>query len=409
MLCFYFPFDLSGIVVELIDRMEHSILKFAHIANVPCYTGLECQKEMCDQLLALGADNLFFITDATVDKLFGEYFEPLKEVEAGPQVHKYIVPCGDACKSWDVMGALVDWLFASQATKRSVICTFGGGACINVGGLVASMVFRGMKYVSIPTTLLAMHDVVTSLKTSICFQGRKNNIGTYYAPILSLMDVAFCRTLPAAELFSGLGELAKNAAFFGGEHFSGFVEALTKSPANKRKADGSEVTFSLDDHALMKLVKLGVKAKMDVLAEDAYEKKFGMVFEYGHTVSHSIEKAYGDGTIPHGLGVTYGMLACSQFSEKLGFMTPEDRKAHDDMCNLLVSRWPLPEPRPTANKILELAMRDSKRGITGEKPHELSEALLRSVGVPVQTPSMLTALDKGLYWDWLVGMGFPVE
>jgi 3-dehydroquinate synthase/2-deoxy-scyllo-inosose synthase len=389
--------------------MEHSTLKFANITSVPAYTGLDCGEEMCEHLMSLNADKLFFVTDATVDKLHGDYFDSLKEQEAGPQVHKYIVPCGDACKSWDVMSALIEWLFASQATKRSVLVTFGGGAAINVGALVASMVFRGIKYVSIPTTLLAMHDVVTSLKTSICFQGRKNNIGTYYAPVMTLLDVGFCRTLPAAELFSGLGELAKNAAFFGGDHADGFVEALTKSSPPKRKADGSESAFSLDDDALVKLVKLGIKAKMDVLADDAYEKKFGMVFEYGHTVSHSIEKAYGDGTIPHGLGVTYGMLACSSFSERLGFMNAEDRKVHDDMCNLLVSRWPLPEPRPTANRILELSMRDSKRGITGEQPNEIAEVLLHSVGNAVQTPSMLSKFDKTLYWDWLVGMGFPVE
>ena len=376
---------------------------------MPCYLGTDCHEEICQRLLSLNADTLFIITDATVEKLHSHYFDQLANSESGPTLEKYIVPCGDACKSWDVMSALIQWLFSSKATKKSVIVTWGGGAVLNVGGLVASMVFRGMKYVQVPTTLLAMHDVTTSLKTSICFQGRKNNIGTYYAAVLCLIDTAFCRTLPPAELFSGLGELCKNAAFFGAEHADGFVEAMTKSPVAKRKADGSEPPFSLEDDSMMMLTRLGIKAKMTVLLEDAYEKKFGMIFEYGHTVSHSIEKAYGDGTIPHGIGVAYGMLACSYFAEKLGHMTSEDRENHDRLANLLVNRWPLPEPRPTANKIMELAMRDSKRGITGEKPHEISEVLLQRVGEPVKTPSMLSALDKGLYWDWLVSMDFPVE
>eukprot|EP00667_Euglena_gracilis_P012285 EG_transcript_12619 len=389
--------------------MEHTTLNFGVQASVPCYIGTDCEADVCKQLLSLNADNLFIITDATVEKLHGNYFDWLRKSECGPSVMKYLVPCGDACKSWDVMSDLVQWLFASKATKRSVIVTWGGGAVLNVGGLVASMVFRGMKYVQIPTTLLAMHDVTTSLKTSICFQGRKNNIGSYYAPILSLIDVAFCRTLPPAELFSGLGELAKNAAFFGAEHAEGFIDALTKSGQSKRKADGSEAPFHLEDEALEQLVKLGIKAKMTVLADDAYEKKFGMIFEYGHTVSHAIEKAYGDGTIPHGLGVAYGMLCCSYVSHRLGIMSAEDRHKHDAMCNLLIQKWPLPEPRPTANRILELGMRDSKRGITAEQPHEVSEVLLKCIGEPVKTPSMLFAFNNTIFWDWLLEMGFPAD
>merc|ERR1719181_2476279 len=103
---------------------------------------------------------------------------------------------------------------------------------------------------------------------------------------------------------------------------------------------------------------------MSMLLTDAYEKTGGMLFEYGHTVSHAIEKAYGDGTIPHGVGVTYGMLSSSYAAERLGIMTPEDRKKHDALCWLLLKRWPLPEPRPTVEKIMGFAMRDSKRGIT---------------------------------------------
>merc|ERR1712151_1429140 len=96
-------------------------------------------------------------------------------------------------------------------------------------GLFASIAYRGMKLVYVPTTLLAMHDVVTSLKTSICHNGRKNNIGSFYAPLKILIDTGFCRTLPKTELFSGLGELAKNAALFGRKPSEGFVCALSKT------------------------------------------------------------------------------------------------------------------------------------------------------------------------------------
>merc|ERR1719408_895010 len=135
----------------------------------------------------------------------------------------------------------------------------------------------------------------------------------------------------------------------------------------------------------MTMVSLGIEAKMSMAAIDAYEKTTGMIFEYGHTVSHAIEKAYGDGTIPHGLGVTYGMLSSSYAAERLGIMTPEDRKRHDELCWLLLKRWPLPEPRPSVEKIMGFAMRDSKRGITGEGEDEVSDVLLNKMGEPVPT------------------------
>merc|ERR1711981_1405415 len=122
----------------------------------------------------------------------------------------------------------MEWAFSIGATKRSLILAFGGGALMNLAGLFASMLFRGSKLIYVPTTLLAMHDVTTSLKTSICFDGRKNNIGTFYAPLKILIDVAFCRTLPRGEIFSAIGELAKNATLFGGESAEGFVAALSK-------------------------------------------------------------------------------------------------------------------------------------------------------------------------------------
>merc|ERR1712066_1103932 len=296
-----------------------------------------------------------------------------------------------------------------MGTKRSLVVAFGGGALMNVTGLFASMLYRGSKLVYVPTTLLAMHDVTTSLKTSICFDGRKNNIGTFYAPLKILIDVAFCRTLPRGELFSGIGELAKNAALFGGKHARGFCEALSGECIN-RETGGSGEEFVIGDDALLPLLSLGIEAKMTVLLTDAYERTDGMVFEYGHTVSHAIEKAYGDGIVPHGLGVTYGMLSSSYAAEKLGIMSAADREEHDELCWLLLQRWSLPEPRPSVEVIMGLAMRDSKRGLTGEAEDEISDVLLRKVGdvVPTATNN-LSKFPSSLVYEWLVDMGFPSQ
>ncbi|CAK0891943.1 unnamed protein product [Prorocentrum cordatum] len=162
--------------------------------------------------------------------------------------------------------------------------------------------------------------------------------------------------------------------------------------------------------ALMKLLVLGIDAKMAVLAKDAYEKTSGMVFEYGHTVSHAIEKAYGDGVVPHRLGVTYGMMSSSYAARKLGIMSSEDHEQHDKLCMLLLHRWKLPEPRPSAERVLALAMQDSKRGITSEAEDEISDVLLRKMGDVVETKtSNLSKFPCSLVHEWLVSMGFPAE
>eukprot|EP00425_Heterocapsa_triquetra_P044379 CAMPEP_0195084508 /NCGR_PEP_ID=MMETSP0448-20130528/25174_1 /TAXON_ID=66468 /ORGANISM="Heterocapsa triquestra, Strain CCMP 448" /LENGTH=726 /DNA_ID=CAMNT_0040117831 /DNA_START=41 /DNA_END=2221 /DNA_ORIENTATION=+ len=402
--------------------MEELSFVFADRVTVPGWLGIDVQTEVIAHLLEAKPDKILLISDEAVDALHGDYFAPLMERGAAPgetgsgaldaplpTVEKINLPQGDASKSWNNLSMLVRWAFEVGATKKSLVVAFGGGALMNVVGLFASMLFRGTKLMYVPTTLLAMHDVTTSLKTSICYDGRKNNIGTFYAPQKILIDVSFCRTLSRSELFSGIGELAKNAALLGGKHADGFCAALSKGRVDGEHG-GSGEEFTMDDKTLMDLLALGIEAKMSILLNDAYEKTSGMIFEYGHTVSHAIEKAYGDGVVPHGLGVTYGMLSSSYAAERMGYMTAEDRQQHDDMCWLLLKRWPLPEPKPKAELVMELAMRDSKRGITSEGPDEISDVLLRRMGdvIPTKT-SMLSKFPSQYVLEWLIDMGFPGE
>mmetsp|Transcript_66187 Transcript_66187/g.158308 ORF Transcript_66187/g.158308 Transcript_66187/m.158308 type:complete len:404 (-) Transcript_66187:90-1301(-) len=398
--------------------MESLPFVFANVATVPGWLGADVQDEIVAHIMDMDPDRVMLVTDEQVDALHGGYFSGVEGKSipgetgsacSGVKLEKMVLPNGDACKSWDNLKALVDWNFASQATKRSVVVAFGGGAVLNVTGLFASICYRGMKVVYVPTTFLAMHDVVTSLKTSICHDGRKNNIGTFFVPQKILIDTELCRTLPRGELFSGLGELCKNAALFGGEHYDGFAEALSTPSINANNGSSGE-EFSLDSRTLVNLVRLGIKAKMDLLADDAYEKKNGMVFEYGHTMSHAIEKAYGDGVVPHGLGVVYGMTACSYVAEQLGVMSAKERQQHDELCEMLTSRWPLPQPMPSVEKVMANAMKDSKRGITHEEEHEISDIILTKIGEIIPTPkSNLSKFPSKLIVEWLIDLGFPQE
>jgi 3-dehydroquinate synthase/2-deoxy-scyllo-inosose synthase len=395
--------------------MKEVSFVFADRATVPTFIGMNMRDEVIKHILDVKPDKLLLVCDQASEQLHGDYFGALRPVydapgEPSPKrtkltdmpvLEKIVMPGGDACKSWHHLTSLMEWAFSIGATKKSLVVGFGGGALMNLTGLFASTLYRGTKLMYVPTTFLAMHDVTTSLKTSVCFDGRKNNIGSFYAPLKIFIDASFCKTLSISELFSGMGELAKNAALFGGKHAEGFCAALSKDQVN-----GDE--FVKNEETLMSLLHLGIDAKMSVLKKDAMERTDGMVFEYGHTVSHAIEKAYGDGVVPHGVGVTYGMLSSSYAAEKLGIMTADDRKVHDDLCWKLLGRWPLPEPKPTVERVMALAMKDSKRGITDEADDEISDVLLRKLGDIVTTKTQnLSKFPCRLVKEWLVDMGFP--
>jgi len=108
--------------------------------------------------------------------------------------------------------------------------------------------------------------------------------------------------------------------------------------------------------------------------------------------------------------VTYGLTSSSYAAEKLGIMSAKDRLEHDELCRLLLIKWPLPEPKPSAETVLAFAMRDSKRGLTGEADDEISDVLLRKMGDIVETPTNnLSKFPCSLVYEWLVDMGFPSE
>ena len=154
----------------------------------------------------------------------------------------------------------------------------------------------------------------------------------------------------------------------------------------------------------MLYVKVGIKAKAQFLAVDAKEKTTAMIFEYGHTTAHALERAYPDEVLPHGIAVCWGMLTCSYISERMGLMTAEERERHDAVIDLM--GLTLPTPLPSLETVMEKLMKDSKRGLVMEQDDEVSEVLVARVGEPLQSKTMLHAVKAELVRDWLLSVGF---
>jgi 3-dehydroquinate synthase/2-deoxy-scyllo-inosose synthase len=282
---------------------------------------------------------------------------------------------------------------AGGATKLSLVLGFGGGAAMNLGGLAAALIYRGLQLCYVPTTLMAQNDVVPSMKTAINLCDRKNNFGTFHAASLNVVDTRYLHTLPECELRAGMGELVKNALVLGGEHFT-MAERMLDSHARE----------AFDDSVLGEIVEAGIRAKLPTLSADEREASAGMIFEYGHTVGHALELCYQPGVLPHGLAVCWGMRCCSYVASQLGLMDRAEAARHDMLIRRLLPE-PLPQPLPTVTEVMFRVMRDAKRGRLHESADECACVLLAAVGEPIQTDTMLSKFPSTLVADWLRAQG----
>jgi 3-dehydroquinate synthetase len=357
-------------------------------------TGSSFDRATDDAIRALGPDRVLLVVDPVVAKLYPQDVQRFAGLGALPGV-VFVPPEGELCKTLPVLGELAEAFLAGGATKRSLVLVLGGGAAMNLGGLAAALIYRGIRLCYVATTLMAQHDVVPSVKTAINLCNRKNNFGTFHAASLNIVDSRYLRTLPAHELRSGMGELIKNALILGGEHFE-LAERMM----------AAEDRGAIDAAQLAEMVEMGIRAKLPALAVDGQEAFAGMIFEYGHTVGHALELSFPTGALPHGLAICWGMLCCSYVSSRLGLMGAEDAAQHDALVRSLLPDV-LPEPRPTIDEVLFRVLRDGKRGRTGEAPDECSCVLLAAVGTPVTTDTMLSKFPASLVAEWLRSQGLP--
>ncbi|MFO7302574.1 MAG: iron-containing alcohol dehydrogenase [Acidobacteriota bacterium] len=352
-------------------------------------TGPAFSREADDAIRALGPDRVLLVVDSRVATLFPEDVERFSRLGTEPGV-VFVAPEGESCKTFPVLGELANAFLSGGATKRSLVIAFGGGAVMNLGGLAAALIYRGLPLCYVPTTLMAQNDVVPSQKTAINLCNRKNNFGTFHPARLNVVDTRYLHTLPPAERRSGMGELVKNALILGGRDFE----------IAERMLDAEASGAPIDDGLYAEMVEAGIRAKLPSLAIDEHEATAGMIFEYGHTIGHALELSYPIGTLPHGLAIAWGMMGCAYVSMRLGLMSQAEQERHDGLIRKLIPET-LPEPKPAIDDVIFRVMRDSKRGRAGESAEECACVLLSAVGRPIETESMLSKFPVSLVVEWL--------
>jgi 3-dehydroquinate synthase len=224
-------------------------------------------------------------------------------------------------KSYIALVPIINELISSGFKKNNRLIGIGGGITQDVTAFISSIIFRGVKWIFFPTTLLAQGDSCIGSKTSINFKNYKNQIGGFYPPIRIYIDTNFLRTLSKEDMQSGLGEMSHYFVVAGEEEF------------NEYKLDYNKV--GKDPNILKKMILNSLKIKKSYIEIDEYDQKERQIFNYGHSFGHAIESLT-DYSVPHGIAVSFGMDIANFVSMKKDFISNSIR---NEIRQLLKQIW----------------------------------------------------------------------
>ena len=269
-----------------------------------------------------------------------------------------ILPPEDENKNIESLMYIWEQLSTGGASRHSVLVNLGGGMITDIGGFAASSFKRGIAYINIPTTLLAMVDAAIGGKTGINFNGLKNEIGAFYSPALTIFDMAFLRTLDKTNLYSGYAEMIKHGLISSLEYWSSLM---------------SHDLTSLDGLEL--LVKASIDVKSNVIEQDPCEKGLRKILNFGHTFGHAIESYLLKAETPvlHGYAVAWGMVGELYVScKRYGFPTD----VFEQTASFIRNHYGLcPIPEEHTDEIYQLLLHDKKN-----KNGQINCVLLRDIG-----------------------------
>ena len=288
----------------------------------------------------IGTGKVCIISDSNVAPIYMERVED-SLLKAGIKTAQYIFPAGEKSKNAQTYIEILNHLAEQGITRKDTLIALGGGVVGDMTGFCAATYMRGIKFIQIPTTLLAAVDSSVGGKAGIDLDCGKNLAGAFHQPSMVIFDSSVLETLPKEYFADGMAEVIKYAVIYD--------EGLEK--------------LICEDADIEEIVEICVKIKRDIVTADEFEGGIRQILNYGHTLGHAIE-SLSEYTISHGRCVAMGMYLvtkaykCEELSEKLCEMfgkygletacpyTPEeiverakkDKKADSDGVNLIISK-----------------------------------------------------------------------
>ena len=289
---------------------------------------------------------------------------------------------GETGKSLAAVQQIWDFLLDHHITRRGLMICIGGGMLTDLGGFAASTYKRGIAFLPVPTTLLAMVDAATGGKTGFNYRGLKNVIGTFAMPLSTLICPSLLSTLPPREMLSGFAEMLKTGLLDPGDLWQRLLrydlETLPVEPLH-----------ALIDDCLA--------VKQRIVSADPHEEGLRKALNLGHTFGHALEEKSLDEPLPHGYAVLYGLIAELYLSvTKLGC----PREPLQQLTQLMLHYYGRPQCKCSEHEQLIALMQQDKKN---ERTAEINCTLLRRIGEPVIN-QVITPAEAREAWEYLFSL-----
>ena len=263
-------------------------------------------------------NKILIITDDGIPK---NHIKKLKNTINNKNVYIFSLKSGEKSKSFSSYQKILNKLFELKFDRSDIVIAFGGGVVGDITGFSAATYMRGIKYIQIPTTLLAQVDSSVGGKTAINVAQGKNLVGAFYNPSLVIVSTYFLNTLSDEEFKSGLGEVVKYA-LIGNKKLRSIIER------------NSQQIISREESVLKSIIEESIKTKSKIVTKDEKENGIRAILNFGHTFGHAIEAYKNYKGITHGAAITLGMVIASRISFYEGYIKNYQL---DNVVNLISS------------------------------------------------------------------------
>ncbi|KAL7422257.1 hypothetical protein Q5752_002903 [Cryptotrichosporon argae] len=313
------------------DKALADILKISILGTESIHVGFHLLPHIFRTILAtLPSSTYALVTDTNLSRLYlpaikTEFDAAASAAGSQARFLTYEVAPGEGAKSRQVKADIEDWLLGNKCTRDTVIIAFGGGVIGDLTGFVAATFMRGVKFVQIPTTLLAMVDSSVGGKTAIDTVHGKNLIGAFWQPSYIFVDLAFLSTLNQREFSNGMAEVVKTAAIWKADDFSALESraAEISSAVSTKPPTPTAGRFAADRSTaqalLLQVVSGSIYVKAHIVTIDERETGLRNLVNFGHTIGHAIEAVLTP-TILHGECVAVGIVLEAEVARHLGIL-----------------------------------------------------------------------------------------
>jgi len=314
--------------------------------SYPIYIGQNVLQDMVPLFHKHGIAANTPILIVTDEQVAGHYLSPVRSLleQGGFRVAQAVVEAGEKSKTLQVLEEIVTIALEAGLDRKAVVIALGGGVVGDLAGFVAASYMRGVRYIQIPTTILA-HDSSVGGKVAVNHRLAKNIIGAFHQPVMVLYDTSTLSTLPDRHVRAGYSEVIKHGFIWD----RGFVEWLDAH---------AQPLLALDPDALQHALYEGCKVKTLVVSQDERENGLRAILNLGHTIGHALEAVSHYDELLHGEAISIGMVGAAKLAVRLGYSHEVYRET-----KRILQKFGLPTRLPAhldTDKIMAAMMHDKK-------------------------------------------------